>query len=192
VPAVRLDALLERQGWSPEDDVHFLLVDVEGAEREVLRSIDLRRWRPWVLVVEATAPNSTRSTHDEWEPDVLAAGYEFRLFDGLSRYYVSSERAAELGPALSYPACVLDGYQTAAHVQALEAAEEALVQATHWRTVALRGWADAVAARVESAPRDPDADRLRQEVAAMQQTLSWRVTRPLRGARRLAGRVRHR
>jgi FkbM family methyltransferase len=190
VPAVRLDVLLERQGWSGDDDIHFLLVDVEGAEHEVLRSIDLRRWRPWILVIEATAPNSTRSTHEEWESDVLASGYEFRLFDGLSRYYVAEERAAELGPALSYPACVLDNYVTLAHTRALEMSEDRLRQATHWRTVALRGWADALDERRRQS--NPDAVHLRQELEAMRQTVSWRVTRPLRRARRLADWVRDR
>ena len=190
VPAVRLDALLSQRSWSESDDIHFLLVDVEGAEAEVLRSIDLRRWRPWILVIEATAPNSTTSTHAEWEDGVLAAGYEYCLFDGLSRYYVASEHAAELGPKLRYPACVLDDYLTRSHDQALQTADQLLVETTHWRTVALTQWADVVGHMGLSA--DVEREHLAEELAAMRQTLSWRVTRPLRGVRRLMSRARTR
>jgi FkbM family methyltransferase len=195
VPALRLDALLADQGLSEDDPVHLLLVDVEGAEPEVLRSIDLRRWRPWVLVIEATKPNSTDTTHGEWEAGVLAAGYEFCLFDGLSRFYVAEEHAAELKASLSYPACVLDHYLTHSHDQALQAvhrAEQAVdrmvTETTHWRTLALTGWADAVG-EVGVAASD-DSEHLRRELAAIQQTVSWRVTGPLRGVRTVLGRVR--
>jgi FkbM family methyltransferase len=188
VPAVRLDALLADQGWSQSDDIHFLLIDVEGAEREVLRSIDLRRWRPWVLVIEATAPNSTASTHGEWEEGVLAAGYEYCLFDGLSRYYVAEERAVELKPLLSYPACVLDGYLTHSHDRALQTADQLLAETTHWRTVALTQWADVVG-QVGLAATE-EREHLARELEAMRHTLSWRVTRPLRGVRTMLGRTR--
>jgi FkbM family methyltransferase len=195
VPAIRLDALLAEQGLSEDDPIHFLLIDVEGAEPEVLRSIDLRRWRPWVLVIEATRPNSTASTHDEWEDGVLAADYEYCLFDGLSRFYVAKEHAAELKAALSYPACVLDNFLTHGHDGALQAAERSkqdvdrlLVETTHWRTVALTQWADVVG-QVGLAATEERA-RLLQELEAIRQTLSWRVTRPLRGVRTVLGRVR--
>ena len=107
VPGRRLDGLVaEHLG---DREVHFCKIDVEGAEADVLAGVDLRAWRPWVLVVEATRPNSTESAHAAWEPGVLDAGYELTLFDGLSRFYVAAERAEQLRAALSYPACVLDG-----------------------------------------------------------------------------------
>lgn len=190
VPTVRLDALLSQRSWSESDDIHFLLVDVEGAEAEVLRSIDLRQWRPWILVIEATAPNSTTSTHYEWEDGVLAAGYEYCLFDGLSRFYVADEHAAELGPKLRYPACVLDGYLTRSHDEALQTADQLLVETTHWRTVALTQWADVVGDVGLSA--EAELKHLGDELDAMRQTLSWRVTRPLRGVRGLMSRARTR
>ena len=34
--------------------VHFLKVDVEGAEFEVLAGLDLGAIRPWIIVVEST------------------------------------------------------------------------------------------------------------------------------------------
>ena len=89
VAARRLDDVLAGSSLVV-DTVHFLKIDVEGAEEKALRSIDLDRWRPWVVVVEATEPNSTTSSHASWEPILLAAGYTFTLFDGLSRFYVSA------------------------------------------------------------------------------------------------------
>jgi FkbM family methyltransferase len=56
VPGIRLDTLLEREGFA-DREIHFLLIDVEGAEADVIASVDLTRWRPWILVVESTAPN---------------------------------------------------------------------------------------------------------------------------------------
>lgn len=91
-------------------DTHLLKVDVEGNEADVLRSADFTTWRPWVLVIEAMTPGRSGSGHLEWEPHLLDVGYEFCLFDGLSRFYVAREHA-DLLPLLSYPACVLDDYE---------------------------------------------------------------------------------
>lgn len=146
----RLDDVIGEHGLM-DCDVHFLKIDVEGAEHEVLASVDLRRWRPWVLVVEATAPNSSEPTWPLWEPDVLAAGYQFCLFDGLSRFYVADERAQQLKDALSYPACALDAYTThrtasAEHrVAELTADAQALwTDAVRWRAAALGRWSEDV------------------------------------------------
>jgi len=106
VEVQRLDRILEAAGLSGKD-IHFLKVDVEGAEETVLRSIDLAVWRPWVLVVEATEPLSTSQTHESWDVLLTGSGYSFCLFDGLNRFYVADEHP-ELAPALSYPAGVFD------------------------------------------------------------------------------------
>lgn len=195
VAARRLDDVLDETVPDGEP-VHFLVVDVEGAERQVLESVDLARWRPWVLVVEATAPLGARPTHGEWEDLVLSSGYRFCLFDGLSRFYVADEHADRLAAALSYPACPHDDYTTAEALDAeaerarLDDAREALLrQSVHWRTIALTQWADALARSRGVVPQATD-DGAARELEAMRRTLSWRVTRPLRLARRVAGRVK--
>jgi len=76
--------------------IHFLKIDVEGFEGEVLRGMDFARWRPWVLVIEATRPNSRATCHEGWEHLVTGHGYRFAWFDGLNRYYVAPEHAALL------------------------------------------------------------------------------------------------
>jgi len=182
VPARRLDDLLDEAGWVGID-IHFMVVDVEGAEADVLQSIDLTVWRPWIIVIESTAPLTTTTTHDVWEPGVLAAGYEFCLFDGISRFYVATERAAAIGAALTYPACALDDYAPALEVSITAERDEALRDLVRWRTAALGEWSKE-AARV-SGPERAELVALRTEVTAMRRTVSWRLTRPLRGVRKI-------
>ncbi len=179
-------------------DTHFLKVDVEGDEESVLRSADFTRWRPWVVVVEATEPLSTERSHAGWEPILLSAGYRFCLFDGLSRYYAAEEHP-ELVEPLSYPFCPLDPFTTStyqllsadlgdlrARLGAHEAELGRMRQSVRlWRTEALRRWGQTT---VVDAP--PDAVReLQHEVSALRTSTSWRVTAPMRAASRFAQRV---
>jgi FkbM family methyltransferase len=90
-------------------EIHFLKIDVEGFEGEVLRGMDFRRWRPWVLVIEATLPNSRETNHASWEHMVLGQRYRYAWFDGLNRYYVAEEHA-ELLAQLDVQPNVFDGY----------------------------------------------------------------------------------
>jgi hypothetical protein len=182
-----------------EGETHFLKVDVEGDEASVLRSADFTSWRPWVVVVEATKPLTTEQSYVEWEPPLLAAGYRFCLFDGLSRYYVAEEHA-ELAEPLSYPFCPLDPFTTSTyqllsdHISELRtglAAHEAEMASMRqsvrlWRTEALRRWGQPA----EGPELPPDAVRqLQHEVNALRQSTSWRITAPVRAASTLARRV---
>jgi FkbM family methyltransferase len=182
------------------EEVHFCKVDVEGAEADVLASVDLGSWRPWVLVIEATRPNSAEPTHVEWESTVLAAGYRFCMFDGLSRWYVSDEHA-DVQAALSFPACILDDYEKITAVRARECSEVLEQKVRHlenevsqlqgdvlrWRGAVLEYWAAAVDRASLTIDDDPVA---RAELEAMRHTLSWRVTTPLRAIRAQQLRVR--
>ncbi len=84
VQQVTLDSVLTR--YNPVR-VDFLKIDVEGAEGDVLAGLDLQRWQPTALVIEATKPNSPEY-HAPWEVVVLEAGYTRTMFDGLNNYYV--------------------------------------------------------------------------------------------------------
>jgi FkbM family methyltransferase len=198
VPTRRLDDVLESAGWA-DTDIHFMTVDVEGAEADVLSTIDLKVWRPWILVIEAAAPEvmlivdgpvTPHVSHEDWEDLVLSAGYAFCLFDGVSRFYVAQEHADSLGPFLTYPTCVLDNFVSAelhnAHAD-LDETREALVamtdDATYWRSMALSRWADTLVGQLANGGEDAQA--LRSELDAIRNTVSWRVTAPLRAARKV-------
>ena len=103
--------------------IHFLKIDVEGFEGEVLRGMDFAKWRPWVVVVEATKPGSRVSNHETWETLVTAAGYHYAYFDGLNRYYVAHEHA-ELLPALTIQPNVFDDFISHHEDQARSRANE--------------------------------------------------------------------
>ncbi len=175
VRGARLDALLAETGFD-RGDVHFCVIDVEGAEADVLSTVDLRAWRPWVLVIEATEPNSTRSTRDQWEAGVLAAGYQFCLFDGVSCFYVADEHAATLAARLSYAAAVTDHYVDARHERTVadlsERLQQALVdladseaQTQEWRTKALVTWASGIVSSTDLAARSGQVDFLTAQLA---------------------------
>lgn len=114
---VTLSSLL---GAHEPGSVHVVKVDVEGMEADVLEGADLATHRPWVVVVEATEPNTSTSTAHLWESFVLDAGYRCTLFDGLNRFYVRSD-LDEVARILSVPANVLDNWAPSLSLE-LEAA----------------------------------------------------------------------
>jgi FkbM family methyltransferase len=93
-----------------EKDVHWLKIDVEGFEEQVLRGWDSTQLRPWVLVVEATIPNSPETDYAGWDPLVTAAGYRFVYFDGLNRFYIANEHP-ELAGAFAVPPNIFDAVE---------------------------------------------------------------------------------
>jgi chemotaxis protein histidine kinase CheA len=90
--------------------IHFLKIDVEGAEAAVIRSFDLERFRPQIILVEATLPNSTEVRYAEWEALITGKRYDFVYFDGLNRFYVAQE-VGHLREVFSTPPNVLDDFR---------------------------------------------------------------------------------
>jgi FkbM family methyltransferase len=99
--------------------VHFLKVDVEGLEKAVLAGNDWKRNRPWIVLVEATLPNSQVENHASWESIMLEAGYAFVYADGLNRFYVAPEHV-ERGASFKYPPNVFDGFITLSQQRSIE------------------------------------------------------------------------
>lgn len=107
--------------------LHFLKIDVEGFERQALEGMDFKRHRPWIVLVEATEPNTTIPSHHSWEPLLLREEYQFVLFDGLNRFYVANEHR-ELTDLLATPVNSGDTYIRASEAQAFSA-----VRSLQWR-----------------------------------------------------------
>jgi FkbM family methyltransferase len=109
VPVTTLARICDRYVDRPID---FLKIDVEGHEREVIEGGDWERWRPRVVLIEATW------RPERWESLLLSADYLFAMFDGLNRYYVHAENR-ELLAALSSPVNCCDDYISYQHHLAL-------------------------------------------------------------------------
>jgi FkbM family methyltransferase len=111
---VAMDTLANICRQHAPSNIHFLKVDVEGAERAVLAGGDFNSFRPWIVLVEATAPMSTVMTHEAWEFILLHANYKFVWFDGLNRFYIAAERHEALAHAFQTPVNVFDDFLRAA------------------------------------------------------------------------------
>ncbi len=148
--------------------IHFLKIDVEGFEKAVVRGMDFRQWRPWVVVIEATKPQSGITSHEAWEDIVLQAGYQFAYFDGLNHYYVAAEHA-ELMPAFQLPPNYFDHFRLrAGHAFSYPTSdgEEKVWQA---ESRAQQAEARAEHAEMQKQQAQAHADRLEMQ---MQQTVS--------------------
>jgi FkbM family methyltransferase len=104
-------------------EIHFLKIDVEGMEKEVIEGMDFQQFRPWILLIEATRPNSPEHVHHEWEGMLGNARYLFAYDDGLNRFYVAEEHG-DLLEAFRFPPNVFDEYVRAEHLRALSRATE--------------------------------------------------------------------
>lgn len=141
-------------------DVHWLKIDVEGFEAQVLKGWDSSTLRPWIMVVEATVPGSAQRDYETWDPIIQEAGYRFVYFDGLNRFYVADEHA-ELVAAFSAPPNVFDavrlsGYASWGLYSEVEERQQTLL----------------TAAENAAAGQRADYDQLRQEFEAKQTALS--------------------
>lgn len=113
VETLPLSALLDRHS---DRDIHWLKIDCEGMEQEILETWAPSTARPWIVIVESTAPGTLTPTHGQWEPILESLGYIFAYTDTLNRFYVWSEKR-NLLPAFGAPPNCFDGFQVSAFTQ---------------------------------------------------------------------------
>ena len=95
---------------APTRHLHFLKVDAEGAETAVIAGLDLKRYRPEVILIESTEPYSTIRRIEPWSDILATAGYRLAYFDGINDFWVREESAERLLPEFAVPVNVLDGF----------------------------------------------------------------------------------
>jgi len=155
-------------GAAAADDVHVLLLgaggpdgsdgsDDDSAVAEGSLSERLANVRPWVVLLR-----TDRDDRADWERELVEAGYLLAMFDGRTRYFVHPEH-------LDLPAALAAGDATAW--------DDLVDDVVRWRTAALGRWA------VATGSQPGRQSGVESELQAMRQTVSWRVTAPLRKVR---------
>jgi FkbM family methyltransferase len=179
-----------------DGDIHFLKIDVEGFEAEVIRGMDFARWRPWIVIVEATLPNSQIANFAAWEDALVAHLYHYAYFDGLNRYYVAAEHQ-ELAAALTVQPNVFDDFITAGQLHAELSQCAAEKQAQRADAAARRVAAAAQIAHRAAEQAQQTAQQMMQralvaedaarqtaaEIAAIHASRAWKATLLLRWGR---------
>jgi FkbM family methyltransferase len=148
-----------------KDQIHFLKIDVEGYEYEVLLGANFEKHRPWILVIESTYPNTQIENYSTWESIVTNAAYQFVYFDGLNRFYVAAEHVG-LATHFYVPPNFFDDF--------------ALSSTCY---LSRNVFADVQSAEIKIV-------QIREQVDAMKRSRSWRYTALLRHAESVARKLR--
>jgi FkbM family methyltransferase len=190
-----------------EAPIHFLKIDAEGAEKSVLEGLNLKKIRPWIILIESTLPWLQTENYHQWEPLLVESNYEFVYFDGLNRYYIAAERD-ELRVAFYAPPNVFDDFIRADERDALSRAEEAQSRGNQLETEVeeaqsrgnqleteveeAQSRSNQLETEVEEAQSRGNqleteveeaqsrSNQLEQELRAVYVSKSWRMTHPLR------------
>lgn len=183
VSVLTCDELLERHGASRP--VHWLKIDVEGFEKQVLESWKISQVRPWILVIESTMPRSQISVHEEWESLVLEKGYLFAYFDGLNRFYVHETQKERLA-AFSSPPNIFDefialgGAAQGFYHEQVEAVRHAELPVDRAESALAKARAQLASAEVLTAQAEARAADMEAKHLAILHSTCWRITAPLR------------
>lgn len=162
VPVVTLTELIE-QYLSPEQDVHFLKVDVEGMEEKVIKGNNWLIFRPWIIVVEATIPMTETESYNNWDSVLIESNYLFAYADGLNRFYVAKEHSILL-EKFKFPPNVFDQFITYDFYISSK------------KNKKLEYESDIYKSRI---------DDLQKEIGLINNSISWKITKPLRKIKKL-------
>jgi FkbM family methyltransferase len=184
-------------------DIHWLKIDVEGAESSVLKSWTPSAVRPWIVVVECIDPITRGDTSATWSEELCTLGYDCVYTDGLNKFFVSHAHPElhehfGIGPNL-FDNFTLAGTQSApfsklanaqiAHHLVREAELEAhalqksvILQELNDEVRALRQQLHLATTTAETTIQTlrNERDLKDSQVQALLKSTSWKLTRPLR------------
>lgn len=107
------------------DEIHFLKIDVEGAELQVLRGADLERFRPWVIVIETWWAGIENPQLAQIADLLAEARYRPVARDGINGYWLAEERCDELAAAFELPVGAQDRFVRSEERQSMALAQVA-------------------------------------------------------------------
>ena len=177
-------------------EIHFLKVDVEGAEFEVLKGMNFKRYRPWILVIESTKPLSTIDDSKDFEVILECAGYTSVYFDGLNKFYLAAEHS-DLKHNFISPPNVFDQFQLSGtstsqfcnyiiqqHEKEMAILDNKL-EISSQEVAELKKEHKILISHISAVEGRNDA--LQFELEVMNNSFSWKVTAFLRAFRRVLG-----
>jgi methyltransferase, FkbM family len=115
VPVLTLAQVLAENNVPPSFE--FLKIDVEGLEQSVLAGNDWQRFRPQVVMIEATVPETPIRRQDGCRALLTGMGWRHAWFDGLNDWYLAPNFEPPNG-AFDAPPNVFDHYVTRRTVEA--------------------------------------------------------------------------
>jgi FkbM family methyltransferase len=107
IPVQTLNTIIQSRNV---EHIHFLKIDVEGHEKEVLLGLDLTTIRPWIIVIESITPSTREYIADKWDYLILSHEYKLVYRDGINNFYLAKEHSA-LGGYFSHAVNILDKFQ---------------------------------------------------------------------------------
>jgi FkbM family methyltransferase len=130
--------------YAPQE-IHFLKIDVEGAEELVLRGASFKRYRPWIVVAEATIPLSSERCDTNMTNYLREAGYIDVYFDGINSFYLAEERR-QLSVFFDRPPNPFDHYISPEkwELLALRAELESIKNSLSWKLTSPLRWVDSL------------------------------------------------
>lgn len=89
--------------------IDFLKIDVEGVEEQVILSGNWGKFRPTILLIESTLPNTNIRCQTNIPAILQDRNYQHVFFDGINDYFIAKE-SIELAKHFACPVNVLDFY----------------------------------------------------------------------------------
>jgi len=169
----------------------FLKIDVEGHELAVLAGNDWLQFRPRVVMIEATLPETPIRREDGCRSFLTGQGWRHAWFDGLNDWYLAPDFDPPKGAFDAQPN-IFDRYVTRRTVEA-EAAVRILRAnladlnadlAKHNKAVSQLQH-DLISTRQEVADARGESNHFREELTALRASASWRWSAPIRAFGRI-------